>query len=83
MRKQLISFAQVINFCKISSSWGVDPTLAYALEWKHWHRILGNYVENAEASATEEERESLDKIKVLTNCLSHNIYDNIEMCKSY
>jgi len=27
MRKQLISFAQVIRFCKISSSWGgVNPT---------------------------------------------------------
>jgi len=50
MRKQLIFFAQVINFCKISSArgWGFNPNppLAYALARlpqifrKHSHFML-------------------------------------------
>jgi len=42
MRKQLISFVQVIKFCKISSSRGgvqPQPPLAYALGWSNASKI--------------------------------------------
>jgi len=62
----------------------LDPnSTSSASEWKHWHRSLECYVEDVEASATEEERERLDKLKVLTNSVSHQISSYIEKCESY
>ena len=63
----------------------LDPnsTSAAMCEWKHWHRSLEYYVEDVEASATEEERERLDKLKIFTNSVSHQISSYIEKCESY
>ena len=62
----------------------LDPnsTSAAMSEWKHCHRSLEYYVDDVEASATEE-RERLDKLKILTNCVSHQISSYIEKCESY
>ncbi|XP_063615679.1 uncharacterized protein LOC134788789, partial [Penaeus indicus] len=55
----------------------VDPNSPTASkEWKHWHRAFTNYIEECGESEA-------DRFKVLVNCVSHTVYDQIQECSDY
>jgi len=59
----------------------LDPSSRSAFkEWRHWRKTFENYVE--ELDQQREDRAD-DKLKLLTDCVSHIVYDFIEECESY
>ena len=61
----------------------LDPgSNSAAKEWKHWLKTFENYVEVL-TGAHHEERRNFNKLKVLVNCVSHQVYDHIDECETY
>lgn len=55
----------------------VDPNSPTASkEWKHWHRAFTNYIEECGESEA-------DRFKILVNCISYTVYDQIQECSDY
>ena len=50
-------------------------------EWKHWLKTFENYVEVLGQSLPEGRQ--VDKLKVLVNCVSHNVFEHIKECETY
>ena len=50
-------------------------------EWRHWFKTFENYLEVLSQSTTEEFQ--LDRLKVLVNSVTHQVYQYIEECESY
>ena len=58
-----------------------DPNDASAAkEWKHWLKTFQNFLEVSDA---EKKLEESQKLKLLTNFVSHNIYEFISECEKY
>nr|BDT62263.1 MAG: hypothetical protein [Penaeus semisulcatus majanivirus] len=55
----------------------VDPNSPTASnEWKHWHHAFTNYIEECGESEA-------DRFKILVNCVSYTVYDQIKECSDY
>ena len=50
-------------------------------EWRHWFKTFKNYLEVLSQATTEEFQ--LDRLKVLVNSVTHQVYQYIEECESY
>ncbi|XP_068235600.1 uncharacterized protein [Palaemon carinicauda] len=54
-----------------------DPSSSNAAkEWKHWHRIFTNFIEESGDAAP-------DKLRALVNCVSSSVYELIEDCSTF
>jgi len=51
-------------------------------QWKHWRKTFENYVEDLDEQR-EEGRTAFNKLEILLNCVSHDVYDVIEDCATF
>ena len=63
----------------------IDPdSNTAAKEWKHWLKTFENYTEVlTEALPAAQRNARVNKMRVLTNCVSHQVYDHIDECETY
>ena len=50
--------------------------------WKHWRRKFENYLADCEEAATDGGRQP-NKLRCLTNCISHSVYEHIDEVATY
>ena len=50
--------------------------------WKHWRKKFENYLEDCAEAALEGGRQP-NKLRSLTNCVSHSVYEHIEELDTY
>ena len=56
-------------------------SISAAKEWRHWLKTFENYIEVLTAALPEER--NIDKLEVLINCVSHQVYDHVEESEIY
>ena len=65
----------------------LDPSAPFASkQWKHWMKTFENYIgEFATGSAQSSSGSTItiNKLNILVNCVSHQVYDYIEDCTTY
>lgn len=60
---------------------GTEPTSVNAgKEWSHWFKTFQNFIEMAQG---QDVLTSGDKLRLLTNYVSHSVYEYISECTSY
>ena len=63
----------------------IDPgSHAAAKDWRHRLKTFENYNEVLTEALPAAQRDAgVNKLRVLTNCVSHQVYDHIDECKTY
>ena len=50
--------------------------------WKHWRKKFDNYIEEC-TEATSDSGRQPNKLRSLTNCVSHSVYEHIDELRTY
>ena len=58
-----------------------DPhDAAASKEWKHWVKTFNNFLEITEKA---KKLEDCEKLRILINFISHNVYEHISECETF